>query len=77
MQLSRENGFFDVGGHEQFIKKGVLYADDDPVVQGAAGDLRQGVRRPAVAAEGPGAGVPGKERLRWLTRTAWWRRLPG
>ena len=33
MQLSRENGFFDVGGQEVFIKKGVLYADDDPAVR--------------------------------------------
>ena len=33
MQLSRENGFFDVGGNELFIKKGVLYADDDPAVR--------------------------------------------
>ena len=37
MQLSRENGFFDVGGNEQFIKKGVLYADDDPAVKAMPG----------------------------------------
>ena len=32
MQLSRENGFFDVKGNEIYVKKGVLYADDDPAV---------------------------------------------
>ena len=32
MQLSRENGFFDVKGTEVYVKKGVLYADDDPAV---------------------------------------------
>ena len=32
MQLSRENGFFDVKGSEVFVRKGVLYADDDPAV---------------------------------------------
>ena len=37
MQLSRENGFFDVGGNELFIKKGVLYADDDPAVKALPG----------------------------------------
>jgi hypothetical protein len=37
MQLSRENGFFDVGGNEMFIKKGVLYADDDPAVKALPG----------------------------------------
>ena len=33
MQLSRENGFFDVKGTEVFVRKGVLYADDDPAVR--------------------------------------------
>jgi hypothetical protein len=37
MQLSRENGFFDVAGSEIFVKKGVLYADDDPAVRALPG----------------------------------------
>ena len=37
MQLSRENGFFDVDGGEVFVKKGVLYADDDPAVRALPG----------------------------------------
>ena len=37
MQLSRENGFFDVGGDEVYVKKGVLYADDDPAVKAIPG----------------------------------------
>lgn len=33
MQLSRENGFFSSkNGTEVFVKKGVLYVDDDPAV---------------------------------------------
>ena len=37
MNLSRENGFFDVGGNEVFVKKGILYADDDPAVRALPG----------------------------------------
>jgi len=37
MQLSRENGFFDVDGNEVYVKKGVLYADDDPAVKALPG----------------------------------------
>jgi hypothetical protein len=37
MQLSRENGFFDVDGNERYVKKGVLYADDDPAVKALPG----------------------------------------
>lgn len=37
MQLSRENGFFDVNGSEVFVKKGVLYADEDPAVKALPG----------------------------------------
>lgn len=33
MRLSRENGFFAIEGAEFFVKKGVLYADDDPAVR--------------------------------------------
>jgi hypothetical protein len=34
MQLSRENGFFtSKDGAEVYVKKGVLYADDDPAVR--------------------------------------------
>ena len=37
MQLSRENGFFATDGGEVFVKKGVLYADDDPAVKSLPG----------------------------------------
>lgn len=69
MQLSRENGFFDVGGNELFIKKGVLYADDDPAVRALPhifdkvsddGPPPKGKVQAAVAAA---RGQAGKERM--------------
>ena len=55
MQLSRENGFFDVGGNEVYVKKGVLYADDDPAVKALPGIFDK-VSDDAPRAEGEGAG---------------------
>ena len=74
MQLSRENGFFDVKGTEVYVKKGVLYADDDPAVKAVpqifdkvSDDAPKSARAEAGCRV---AGGGGEGRFRWLTRTA-------
>ena len=33
MYLSRENGWYDVNGNAEYIRKGEKYADNDPAVK--------------------------------------------